>query len=595
MPWAKRGIPVFPVGVKNKKPLTGKGGYKNATTDAKRIREWGKKHPSARVGINLEAAGLLVVDTDPRNGGDESLDALTQTHGFLPVTWCARTPGGGTHHYFKNPRGIGGTELADGIDIKAIGGYVIVPESKGYEWHARPDRFELAELPAWIHERLTSRNGDGPNDRESKPGLAALLGDPAGEGTRNEWLTVVAGHYARHFDRRRDYEHHVLAAAALTDPPLDEHEALTVAVSVWGRESGKFESDVDREVHRRLVRQEAERRLRSEAGEGSDLTIRALADAQLAAAETVEWVIPGLLAMGEKAVIAGPPKSLKTWFALHLARAIAVGDRVLDEDEWQVGQPQCVLFVQEEGAHQRWAQRLMDVFGGSTEAPFSYAHRAGLSLLNRDHVERVIEEAKQIEARAIFLDPLQRITPGVNENDATEIGPAWDAIHEIAHATGAAVVVLHHARKGGGEPTMDSIRGSSRVAGEVDLMFIMRRVERGTLEVYLDGRELVRPDAEQGNLEVRYDTEAPHRMRIAGVRLNVKGPTNSTRPAVEQVLRDAGEALTTAEVHKRVEKKLGRSRDRSGISRELTALVEDGQVAKTAPGRGKASRWEWAA
>jgi hypothetical protein len=90
---------------------------------------------------------------------------------------------------------------------------------------------------------------------------------------------------------------------------------------------------------------------------------------------------------------------------------------------------------------------------------------------------------------------------------------------------------------------MDSIRGSSRVAGEIDLMFIMRRVERGKLELYLDGREVVRPDAEQGNLEVAYDTEAPHRMRAGGVRMNVKAGERDATGGGAGAPRRAGGAL----------------------------------------------------
>ena len=244
LPWAKRGVPVFPVGTQNKRPLTGRGGYKNAAADEKQIREWGKRYPRARVGINLEAAGLLAVDTDPRHGGDRSLDALIEEHGLLPRTWCALTPSGGTHHYFKNPNGIRSAKLANGIDIKAIGGYVVVPESTGYSWHTSPAQVELADLPTWISERLTS-SGDSANDGEEKPPLAALLADPPPEGGdgdwegRNVWLATVAGHYAHHFDRQGDYEHHVLEAGALTDPPMDRQEVLTVAESIWRRERSK--------------------------------------------------------------------------------------------------------------------------------------------------------------------------------------------------------------------------------------------------------------------------------------------------------------------------------------------------------------------
>ena len=194
------------------------------------------------------------------------------------------------------------------------------------------------------------------------------------------------------------------------------------------------------------------------------LELLTLQDALVAAAEEVDWLVPDLLAAGEKVVIAGPPKSLKTWLALHLLRSVAVGEPVLGDQAWSVENTAPVLFVQEEGSKQRWAQRIAATFEGATDAPFFYTHRGGFSLLRPKHVDWVVENALRTEARLIVIDPWQRVTPGIKENDASDSGRAWDAVHRIASETGAAVVVVHHANKGGGEPSMDSIRGSSRMA-----------------------------------------------------------------------------------------------------------------------------------
>jgi AAA domain len=328
---------------------------------------------------------------------------------------------------------------------------------------------------------------------------------------------------------------------------------------------------------------------------GERWVVHSLADAFAWASEPIDWVVPELLAAGEKGMIAGPAKSLKTWLALHMGHSIATGGTVLDEKQYQVTEPQAVLFVQEEGQRQRWGRRIEAVFEGDPNAPFHFTHRAGFSLLNRKHVAWVIDRATAINARVVFLDPMQRVTPGVNENDAAEVGPAWDAIHRIATEAGAAVIVIHHSRKGGGSPSMDSIRGSGRHSGEVDLMFVLRKDERGTLECFLEGRELTRADSESGILEIKYEADAPHRMRFAGVRINIKGPVNTTRPAVERVLRDAGRELDTGEIQRQVEERLGKKRDRTVIRDALGALADDGKITEIPGGKGKASRWEWIA
>lgn len=74
-------------------------------------------------------------------------------------------------------------------------------------------------------------------------------------------------------------------------------------------------------------------------------------------------------------------------------------------------------------------------------------------------------------------------------------------------------MLLHRTREDAGV-SIDAIRGSIRMAGEVDLLLIMRKVQRGALEVNIDGRELVRPDLEDGNLCITYDE--PPRQEIGG-------------------------------------------------------------------------------
>jgi hypothetical protein len=78
-------------------------------------------------------SGRWVVDIDVNNKpGLASLAALEQQHGKLPPTLTARTPSGGQHRYFRwNGVDIRNSEgqIADGIDVRADGGYVIVPPS----------------------------------------------------------------------------------------------------------------------------------------------------------------------------------------------------------------------------------------------------------------------------------------------------------------------------------------------------------------------------------------------------------------------------------------------------------------------------------
>lgn len=54
-------------------------GFKDASIEPQQIRTWWERWPDANIGIATGAlSGLVVVDIDPRNGGDESYAKLQQ-------------------------------------------------------------------------------------------------------------------------------------------------------------------------------------------------------------------------------------------------------------------------------------------------------------------------------------------------------------------------------------------------------------------------------------------------------------------------------------------------------------------------------------
>lgn len=136
-------------------------------------------------------SGIVVVDIDPRNFGDDTLFDLERRYGPLPPTPQVLTGGGGWHYYFVLPSGLTlpcGV-LAEGIDFKAEGGYVVGPRSLHksggrYIWEveSHPDDIPLAELPEWIIEKMSkpkstfrAKRGDGkPRPAEVQATFAAL-------------------------------------------------------------------------------------------------------------------------------------------------------------------------------------------------------------------------------------------------------------------------------------------------------------------------------------------------------------------------------------------------------------------------------------
>jgi hypothetical protein len=147
-------------------------GVLSATTEDDLIRHWfGAVAPEANLGVCTNK--LVVLDVDPRHGGDESLAALEREH-EIPPTWRALTGGGGEHVLFAAPDGveisnviaeqITDPPLGRGIDIRAKGGFIVGVPSRHisgarYEWSVdhHPKDVALVPAPGWLIERLTVR------------------------------------------------------------------------------------------------------------------------------------------------------------------------------------------------------------------------------------------------------------------------------------------------------------------------------------------------------------------------------------------------------------------------------------------------------
>lgn len=211
--YAARGWPVFPV--RRKAPAIPKGrggnGYHDASTDPAELEALWKQAGRGvdGLGVDLERAGLVLLDCDPRNGGN--LEELAGRVGELPATVAARTGGGGAHRFYRRPEGCPptskGNALGPGLDVKA-NGYAVLPPSRhpagdAYAWTADPDTVEIATAPPWLVAALSApqapRDGNGASGVRSLAGYvrAAVDGElvtlaSAREGERNATLNRSA-------------------------------------------------------------------------------------------------------------------------------------------------------------------------------------------------------------------------------------------------------------------------------------------------------------------------------------------------------------------------------------------------------------------
>jgi len=233
-----RGWCVLPVRGHDKRPLVVWEPLQRARPSAEQIADWFVRWPDANVGIVTgEISNLVVLDIDPKHGGGASLERLERQFGPLPATIEATTGGGGRHLYFVHPGGLirNRTGLAQGIDLRGDGGYIVAPPSihpsgRPYAWAAghSPEEVALAALPRWI--LLAS---GGARTRRIPSDWRRLVHDGVFEGQRNSSIASLAGHLLWHqVDSQVVLELLLAWNRMRCRPPLEDAEVSQVVANI---------------------------------------------------------------------------------------------------------------------------------------------------------------------------------------------------------------------------------------------------------------------------------------------------------------------------------------------------------------------------
>lgn len=227
-----------------KHPMT-PSGYKDGTSERTIIRAWFNEEPQANLGIVTgKTSGIFVLDVDPRNGGDKSLEGLFSRYGPFPATWTVKTGGGGAHYYFRYP-GVGIAtshgKLGSGLDVQSDGAFVVAPPSihisqNNYQFaeNLDPASMALANPPEWLVERTRTpaTHVVTPVDEWRR-----IVCEGADDGDRNVMIARLAGHLLR-----KDVDALVVLNLLTAwnqvrcRPPLSDDEVHVTINSIAGRE-----------------------------------------------------------------------------------------------------------------------------------------------------------------------------------------------------------------------------------------------------------------------------------------------------------------------------------------------------------------------
>lgn len=252
---------VFPCRMPRKLPAISKdrggNGYLDAVNDEAGIRALWQRGWGDLIGVATGAmSGIDVLDIDVKH--EQAVKWWAVASKRIPRTRIYRTNGGGYHVYFRHAMGVKNntSKLAQGVDVRGDGGYVISWFSDGCECI---DHKPIAEWPAWLLECVLWEPPPPPPPphpsrtlprfaHKARPAFGQASADASingiiqrvsstGEGERNSLLFWGACKLREHEQQgniSKAEASGILLSAALSIG-LNSHEAVRTIESAWRR------------------------------------------------------------------------------------------------------------------------------------------------------------------------------------------------------------------------------------------------------------------------------------------------------------------------------------------------------------------------
>lgn len=486
--YAELGIPVFPVEVNGKKPATVNGFY-DATTDLEQIDAWWSKS-DYNIAFSPGQIGLFVIDIDPGS-------VLPQD---LPSTYTVRTPRGGFHYYFEGNGATTASKLAEHIDTRGEGGYVLAPPSivNGNPYYVEK-ALSYAAIPDWVNEKLTKKDVeiasnvddlDLPiNITRAKERLIKYVRDGN---------IAIQGHGG-------DAHTYGLCCEVL-DLGLSPDAALTLIEEVWNPHcQPPWEtSELALKLHNAANYRQNE--IGAYAVEPPQdvfgATISKLFpvkqsrfyfkdEEEIENEPDPQWIIKDLITERSTVLLFGPTQSYKSFLTLDIALSVSTGTQTFGTNPLNG----LVFYSALEGkAHLKKARRSWKIARGFEGKLSNFyvgtAPMVGLPNEVQEFGDQIKERCGSRVPRLIIIDTLGKAMAGLNENDALDAGKFIRFCDSLVEHFQCTVIAIHHT----GKDQARGARGSSAFHAGFDTV-IEVKAKRTTKAVEV--RVIKHKDAEE--------------------------------------------------------------------------------------------------
>jgi hypothetical protein len=223
---------------------------------------------------------------------------------------------------------------------------------------------------------------------------------------------------------------------------------------------------------------------------GDPWQVFTLADAYLVR-PPVEYIAAGLFALPSLNIVYGSPGTLKSFLLADLAVSAAAGAEWLPPAPWVNGNiaksiptRQCpVMWLDFDNGRRRTHDRfgaLGHSRGLPVETPLYYYSMPSpwLDASNKASIGGLSLRVQDRGVTFVIVDNLGVVSGDADENSGDMVS-VMSEFRQLAEETGAAVVLIHHQRKGNGTSGRagDSLRGHSSIEAALDLALLVEREE----------------------------------------------------------------------------------------------------------------------
>lgn len=478
--YIEAGIKCIPTQTNDKRPC---GGVRQWGTNFLTFEQFKSFANGSTPGIGIvtgKCSGIVCIDIDKKSGG---LAWYEQNKDRLGNFIEEQTPGGGYHLYFRYPDNTeylaSDNHFAPGVEVKADGGRYVVTAPSGHPsgghykiWNDIPLTqvpFESDPPPAWLIQELLLKRSKrdkllaNPDLINSDPAKTGIKGDiPSAIEAVSRFPAAIQGEAG---------DTQTFAAAAICkEYGLTQKEALDVLTKHYNPRCKPMWDQAG--LKQKILN--AYKYAQAELGQKVMETAATIESYEALNAESwikepevvATQILPGVFDKGDKVVIIGKSKTRKSFFAQQLAFCLAAGRSFL-----QFKAEKCkVLIIQSEIKKHRYHTRCLRMAERLEILPGELANLTVVNARGCPDLRALIKErVRAVKPDIVIIDPFYKLIDG-DENKSEDIKPILKVFDALAEETGAAIVYVHHDKKGaiGDVDLNDRGSGSGLLARDFD-------------------------------------------------------------------------------------------------------------------------------